>query len=194
MIPRGAISADSHVVEPPNCYIDHIDPRYRDDAPRIVEQPDGSDAFFIKGMKKPVGLGLMDGAGFSPKARSKRVRTLKAEDVRPCGYDGQARAEYMDRDGVAAEVVYASVGMPLCLHRDPDYKHACMQAYNLWLQELCGQLPDRIFGLAQTAVRSVDDAILDFRRAKEMDMVGMMMPGHPAPKTTSNVPAGAGTD
>ncbi|SVC30323.1 uncharacterized protein METZ01_LOCUS283177, partial [marine metagenome] len=25
-----SISADSHITEPPNCYIDHIDPSYRD--------------------------------------------------------------------------------------------------------------------------------------------------------------------
>lgn len=52
MIPIGAISADSHVVEPPNCYVDNIEPRYRDDAPRVVEQEDGSDAFFNQGNEK----------------------------------------------------------------------------------------------------------------------------------------------
>ena len=29
------ISADSHVTEPPNTYIDHIDPKYRDRAPHL---------------------------------------------------------------------------------------------------------------------------------------------------------------
>ena len=29
------ISADSHVTEPPNCYIDNIDPKYRETAPHI---------------------------------------------------------------------------------------------------------------------------------------------------------------
>ena len=31
----GLISADSHITEPPNCYIDHIDPAFRDRALRI---------------------------------------------------------------------------------------------------------------------------------------------------------------
>ena len=30
MIPRGIISADGHVCEPPNCYVDYIDPKYRE--------------------------------------------------------------------------------------------------------------------------------------------------------------------
>lgn len=54
-----------------------------------------------------------------------------------------------------------------------------MKAYNRWLQAMCSEAPNRIFGLAQTAILSVDSAIEDFRRAKEMGMVGMMMPGRP---------------
>ena len=91
----------------------------------------------------------------------------------------RARLPYMDEDGIAAEIVYASVGMGLCMHRDAEYKDACMRAYNRWLQAMCSEAPERVFGLAQTAVLSVDSAIEDFRRAKEMGMVGMMMPGRP---------------
>src|SRR3546814_5136023 len=29
------ISADSHITEPPHCYVDYIDPKFRDRAPRI---------------------------------------------------------------------------------------------------------------------------------------------------------------
>ena len=37
MIPPGIISADGHVCEPANCYVDHIDPKYRDQAPYITD-------------------------------------------------------------------------------------------------------------------------------------------------------------
>ena len=30
------ISADSHITEPPNCYIDHIDPAFRERAPHCL--------------------------------------------------------------------------------------------------------------------------------------------------------------
>lgn len=179
MIPRGIISADGHVCEPPNCYVDFIDPKYRDEAPRVVEQSDGTEAFVIKGMKKPVGLGFIDGAGFGVRERLERARRIRFSDIREAAYGGKARLPYMDRDGLAAEIVYASVGMGLCMHRDPDYKNACMQAYNRWLQSMCSEAPERIFGLAQTAVLDVDSAIADFRQARKMGMVGMMMPGDP---------------
>jgi predicted TIM-barrel fold metal-dependent hydrolase len=69
--------------------------------------------------------------------------------------------------------------MVLCNHQDFEYKSACMQAYNRWLAEYCSVSPNRLFGLAQTAVSSVEEAIADVRRAKEMGFVGMMMPGDP---------------
>ena len=50
MIPRGIISSDGHVCEPPNCYVDYIDPKYRDDAPRILAQPASTPA-------RPVAVG-----------------------------------------------------------------------------------------------------------------------------------------
>jgi uncharacterized protein len=57
----------------------------------------------------------------------------------------------MDRDGIAAEIIYASIGMGLCMHHDSEYKDACMKAYNRWLQGMCSEAPNRVFGLAQTA-------------------------------------------
>ena len=179
MIPPGIISADGHVCEPANCYVDHIDPQYRDRAPRIMEMEDGTEAFVVPGMRKPVALGFVDGAGFGPKERLARAKTMRFADVRPAAYSGKDRLAFMDQDGLAAELIYASVGMGICMHRDAEFKDACMQAYNRWLAGMCSEAPERIFGLAQTAVLSVDSAIADFSRAKEMGFVGMMMPGDP---------------
>jgi predicted TIM-barrel fold metal-dependent hydrolase len=179
MIPAGIISADGHVCEPANCYVDYIDPKYRDEAPHIVAQDDGTDAFIVPGMKRPVPLGFIDGAGFGPRERLERAKTMKFSDVRAAAYDGAERVPYMDQDGIAAELIYASVGMGICMHRDADYKDACMWAYNRWLADMCADAPDRVFGMAQTAVLSVDRTIDDFQRAKDMGFVGMMMPGDP---------------
>ena len=47
VIPRGIISADGHVCEPPNCYVDYIDPKYRDSAPRIVPPRSGAGSALV---------------------------------------------------------------------------------------------------------------------------------------------------
>ncbi len=176
---EGAISADSHIVEPPNCYVDHIEPKYRDIAPRIVRTESRGDAFVMEGMKRIVPIALLDGAGRSVGELRGFARSARFEDCRPSGWDPRYRVEDQKRDGLAAEVLYASVGMAICTHPEPEYKSACMTAYNRWLEGYCAEAPDRLFGLGMSAVTSVDGAIEDFRRIKEQGFVGVMMPGNP---------------
>ena len=85
-----------------------------------------------------------------------------------------------ERDGVAAEVIYPTVGMVLCNHKDFDYKHACFEAYNRWITEYCSAHPERLLGCGQTAMRSPEDGIEDLRAIKRLGLRGVMMPGNPA--------------
>jgi len=79
--------------------------------------------------------------------------------------------------------------MLICNHHDPDYKKACFDAYNRWLQEFQSAAPERIYGIGQTAVRSVKEAVEDFRRIKEMGFHGVMMPNEPSTEFDYDDPA-----
>ncbi len=70
--------------------------------------------------------------------------------------------------------------MMICNHPDFDYKQACFDAYNLWIAEYCAAHPDRLVGIGQTAMRSVDDGIRDLRKIRELGLRGVMLPGNPA--------------
>jgi uncharacterized protein len=171
------ISADSHITEPPSCYIDHIDPKYRETAPKIVRDEAKGDVFVIHGMKKPLGIALAAAAGKSPEDLKMYGATF--ESLHRGGWDPEARLADQDRDGVSAEVIYPTVGMLLCNHQDFDYKKACFDAYNRWMAAYSGAHPDRLIGLGQTAMRSVEEGIEDLRKMKEMGLRGVMMPGNP---------------
>jgi predicted TIM-barrel fold metal-dependent hydrolase len=80
---------------------------------------------------------------------------------------------------VHAEVIYPTVGMALCNHRDFDYKHAAMQAYNRWIAEYCATSPDRLIGIGQTAMRTPEDGVRDIHAIKALGLKGVMMPGDP---------------
>jgi predicted TIM-barrel fold metal-dependent hydrolase len=175
---KAPISADSHIVEPPNTYVDHIDPKFRDVAPRVVKNAKGVDVFEIQGLANTIPIGMLAAAGMTPD-EVKVMRSASYPDITPAAYDPCARVEAQDRDGVGGEVIFASIGMVLCSHPDYDYKRACMAAYNRWLAQFCGAQPERLFGLAQCAVSSIDEAIADFVAAKDAGMVGMMMTGNP---------------
>jgi uncharacterized protein len=172
------ISADSHVTEPPGTYVDRIDHRFKDRAPRMVRDPKRGDLFVIEGLEKPVPMGLIAAAGKS--AEELAMFDARFEDMHRGGWDPDARLADQDRDGVGAEVLYPTVGMMLCNHPDFDYKHACFQAYNEWIAEYCGAHPERLLGIGQTAMRSVEDGIADLERIKALGLRGVMMPGNPA--------------
>jgi len=124
-------------------------------------------------------VGIIAAAGKDPRTIKKGE--TKFADLHRGGWDGAARAAEQDLDGIAAEVIYPSVGMVICNHPDADFKQACMWAYNRWLsEEFVAANPARLIGMGQTAVRSVDEAISDFRKFKELGFKGVMMPGNPA--------------
>ena len=145
------ISADSHITEPPNCYVDHIDPAFRERAPRVVHRDGIGDTFIVDGMKTPVPLGLIAAAGIAPK--DIRIGGAKFDDLHRSGWDPSGRLADQDKDGVAAEIIYPTVGMLICNHPDFDYKKACFDAYNRWLQGYCSHDPNRLIGMGQTAIR-----------------------------------------
>ena len=171
------ISADSHVTEPAGTYVDRIDRRYRDVAPHLVHHEKLGDIFVIDGMKQPVPMGLVAAAGKDPTEI--RVTGVRFEEMHRGGWDPDARIKEQDQDGVSAEVIYPTVGLVLCNHRDFDYKRACFDAYNLWIAEYCAAHPERLIGIGQTAMRSPEEGIRDLERIKELGLRGVMMPGDP---------------
>ncbi|HVN86756.1 MAG TPA: amidohydrolase family protein, partial [Candidatus Binatia bacterium] len=170
------ISADSHITEPPDTYVRHIDPKFRDRAPHIERGDHGGDLFVIPGMPQPIPMGLVAAAGMRPEDISLAGRF---EDWHRGGWDPEARLADQERDGVDGEILYPTIGMPLCNHEDLDYKKACFDAYNRWIAEYCSAHPDRLFGVGQTALRSPEEGIEDLRRIKELGLRGVMLPGHP---------------
>ncbi len=172
------ISADSHITEPPGTYLDHIDPRFRDRAPRMQRDEKAGDVFVVDGMKKPIPMGLVAAAG--KPAEEIRVTGVLFDEMHRGGWDPEARMGEQDRDGIAAEIIYPTVGMVLCNHRDFDYKKACFDAYNRWLTGYCAAHPSRLLGIGQTAMRSPAEGILDLKAIKALGLRGVMMPGVPA--------------
>ena len=56
------ISADSHITEPPETYVDHIEPSWRERAPHMVLHEEHGHLFVAEGMR-PIKLGLVAAAG-----------------------------------------------------------------------------------------------------------------------------------
>ncbi len=176
---RRCFSADSHIIEPHGTYIDRIEKKYRDRAPRIEYTKEIGDMSILDNGWKEIPLGIIAAAGV--ETTSLRMnRDCRFEQIHRGSWDPHARLADQDKDGVCAEVIYPSIGMALCDHPDIDYKHACFRAYNQWLAEYCQAYPQRLVGIGQTAMRSVDDAISDLEQIKSLGLRGVMLPNFPA--------------
>jgi predicted TIM-barrel fold metal-dependent hydrolase len=171
------ISADSHITEPPDTYTARIDPAFRDRAPHLVRDDKLGDIYVIPGIKSPVPMGLVAAAGKA--AEELTMFGAKFEDLHRGGWDPQVRIADQERDGVHGEILYPTVGMVICNHKDRDFMKACFDAYNLWIAEYCSAHPDRLFGIGQTAVRSPAEAIEDLKAIKALGLRGAMLPGFP---------------
>lgn len=173
-LPKSLISADSHVVERESAFTD-VDPCFRDRIPKDVTLPNGGAAVMIEGMF-PVGFGQACAAGLPPERIGK---PMPWSEVNPAAFDPATRLDVQDQDGVMGEVIFPSVGMFLQGHPDIDFRKACLDAYNRWLQNYCSFAPERLVGVAQITLRTIDEGIKELEQAKAMGFRAVMLPGEP---------------
>ena len=93
------ISADSHITEPPNCYIDYIEAKYKDSAPHVVDDPKRGEIYVIEGIDIAIPLSLVAAAGKPPSELSTKGAVF--DELHRGGWDPKARAADQDLDGVA---------------------------------------------------------------------------------------------
>lgn len=172
------VSADSHVVEPYDLWTTRMaGGPHADRAPHLVEHEEHGHLFIIDGLK-PTPVGLAGAAG--KPADELRLTGDTTRTIRSGGWDPAARLEDMDTDGVAAEVLYPSIGMTLAQSADRDYQLACVRAYNDWMVEFCSAGRGRLVGLAMIPTMDADAAVGEIERAAELGLRGAMVPGAPS--------------
>jgi uncharacterized protein len=172
------ISADSHVNEPPDLWVDRVPAALRDRAPRMEHFAEG-DAWVIEGVKDPINFGMNACAGLKPEDQKGWMRF---DEMRRGGWDPAARIEEMDRDGVDAEVLYPTprISSAIVANPDPEYHHAMVRAYNDWLSEYVSYAPERFGGLAIMPNRGVQEAVDEMNRVLDRPgMRGMVMGCYP---------------
>jgi len=169
------LSADSHVAEPEDAYLD-IDPAFRDRRPHLIHDEKQGAGMAVDGLPAPVPMAFINAAGRKPQDIGKPVVW---ERLNPAGHDPKARLALQEQEGISAEVIFPSVGMILCRVQDIDYRKACNDAYNRWLAGFCETAPERLLGLATVTLRSVEEGIEELRSAKAMGFRGVMFPGNP---------------
>lgn len=165
------ISADSHVVEPAGLWRDRLDRAHRDRAPRVFWDGDRGGWFFGCEGLRPALINSLYSTDKTPEEFADGLET-GIEAARAGGNDPAARRTDMERDGVAAEVLYPSLAMSLYWLADADFQRACFRAYNDWLAEFVAHSPDRLVGQALISLWDVDEAVSELKRCRDAGLKG----------------------
>jgi predicted TIM-barrel fold metal-dependent hydrolase len=170
------ISSDSHVSEPPNLWVERIDTKYRDRAPKVVINPEGQEgAYFVYEGYPPHNLAIGLGAGKTPEELAEFLKSGTYADARPGGWDPSQRLEDMELDGVEGDVLYTTLGFRLFWLKDAGLQQACFRVYNDWLAEYCSYAPKRLKGLALISIYDPQEGAKELQRCAKMGLKGAMI-------------------
>jgi predicted TIM-barrel fold metal-dependent hydrolase len=177
MTAQTLISADSHVNEPGQLWVERIDRAFRDRAPRVVDNPPGlkPGAYMVVEGIPPIHLAQGTGAGKTPEELPQFFRDSTYKDIRPGGWDPAERLKDTDLDGVAAEVIYTTLGFRQFWLTDAALQRACFRVYNDWLAEYCAYAPKRLAGLALISLYDMEAAVQELRRIARQGLRGVLI-------------------
>lgn len=176
----GLISAESHVIEPPDLFSSRLPAGLKDKAPK----PAASGAGWEVDDYGPVALPstASTGSGWRHSVRE-NGQPLTFDDVLPGATDAAARLLAQDSDSVDAEVLYPTSELwdAIKSSEDRDVKLACTRAYNDWIAEFSAHSPDRLIGLAKIPTTGAEDARDELLRCvNELSLRGAILDAWPA--------------
>jgi predicted TIM-barrel fold metal-dependent hydrolase len=178
------ISADSHIVEPPDMYTGRIDPKFRDRAPKMERRKTQSgreyDAWVINGTQVgTLGAVMQAGQRFEDPSQIDFLGVW--EDVRKGGYDAHSMIVENEEDGVWGSCLQPSQGLFWYRLPDSELLTEICRVYNDWITDFCKPYPERLKGIAMLNVDDVEEGCRELERAKKLGLVGAFIPVSPVP-------------
>jgi predicted TIM-barrel fold metal-dependent hydrolase len=175
------VSADTHILEPPDVWSTWLPAKYQDKAPQLVSDADGGSAWLFAGATEPDPIGLTATPGM-PFDKF-RWTGVTYDEARPGCYDGAERLKDMDVDGVDAEILFPpqrTIGHFLG-DDDDEFVLAGIDAYNnfVW-EQFSAPDRDRLVGMAQIPSIGIDVSVDYLRKAKARGFKGVVISNWPS--------------
>ena len=172
------ISADSHMMEPADLWTTRLDKKFRDDAPHVVKSEKNSSYLFVApGIRS---FPVAGGFGIGKSGQDLKEHLKKGyEAARPSGWDPVERIKDQEIDGVEAEVLYTTLGMPLFGLDDAGLQRACFGVYNDWVAEFRSHSPKRFHPIALISLEDIGEGVNELTRCAKMGLKGAMIWGVP---------------
>ena len=160
------ISVDDHICEPADMFDGHVPAKYREVAPRVVDEESGAQQWYY-GDIRGRNLGLNAVAGKAPEMFN--VDPLRYEHMRPGCYDVDERVRDMSAGGQLAGLNFPNwtgfSGQVLNQGPDREVNLVMIKAYNDWhVDEWCGAYPERFIPCGILPLFDVTEAAREVAR------------------------------
>jgi predicted TIM-barrel fold metal-dependent hydrolase len=178
-------SADCHVVEPPDLWIDRIEPRFRDRAPRVARYED-TELWVVDGETRMAVVGIQAQAGrryVNPASITKRGFY---EDIGR--FDPDRYVQGLDVDGVRGAVLFSSNAHQCYRCVAGDLLSAIVRAYNDWVLEYASAHPRRLKAVTVLNVDDPREAAAELERTVRNGAAGALIPILPLPDRAYHEP------
>jgi predicted TIM-barrel fold metal-dependent hydrolase len=172
------VSADSHMMEPADLWTTRLDKKFRERSPKVIQNPKKPGLIFVAEGIDPFPVAGGFGAGRSGEELKEHL-SKGYEAARPSGWDPVERIKDQELDGVEAEVLYTTLGMPLFGLQDADLQRACFGVYNDWVADFCAHNPKRLYGVGLVSLEDIDQGVKELERIHKRGMRGAMIWGSP---------------
>ena len=178
------VSADSHIIEPPDLWEKWLTPEFRKRAPKLVKDEEGGDAWDFHDGGKPMTIGLVT------KTRGKTYEELRwggsrYDTINQGCFEATSRVKEMQEDGVQLEVIYPPqrTMRHFMLDEDKEFHLAGVQAYNDWLAKgFVQKAVPHFVGQGQIPNLGIEASVAEMRRCRAMGLRGVVISSWPSGK------------
>ncbi len=175
------IDVDTHVSEPYDLWTSRVSKKWGDLVPHVIRDPNNPAVDMWA-----IGDQVFQGAGAAAMAEFDGMLPdfpATFDDAIPAAYDAKARLEYMDKEGIYAQVLYPNVGgfgsgrfLDL---KEPELMLECVRAYNDFLIEWCSADPERLIPVMATPFWDVPATVREIERCATRGHKGVLFGSQP---------------
>ena len=157
------VSADCHVLEPPDLWERRIAPKFRHRLPKMELDDRGRKTLIVEGQ------------------RSTRIRdfSLAGDDLERAksgSWDPAKRHKDLDRDGIDAEVVYPNRGLLMWASPDHEHQTEMCRVWNDWAIEVFPTSQKRSLPVAAIAPQNVETSVKEVERVAKLGYRAVFLP------------------
>lgn len=169
------IDCDSHILEPPDLWLNYLESKYVDRAIR-VEERDGIEHLIIG--EESVLQGVLAGLGGAhiDKAKLFTPGMKYLDGCPPASYDPHARLKQMDEWGLDKTLAFPTICILPFPTNDQGLANAYCRAYNNWMVDFIAVTKDRVWPVAVVNWHDVPAATKELERCIAAGFKALFVP------------------